>query len=167
MKIIRIEVHSETRFNDEHESYRNHCPGITVTADVPEGLDIALCCKNLQHIADLAVDAHRQRILARRNEENQEAEKARKIKRCFDTITGSRERISEAIDALKTDLLADWQRQNIEDDIRDNRASIAASKKALVELTGSPIPIEDDPIDFEEKAPESAPAQDGKEVSES
>ncbi len=167
MKIIQIAVHSETRFNDEHESYRNHCPGITVTAEIPEGADIALSCRNLQNIADLAVDAHRCRIIAVRNEQEQEAKKHREIDRHMRSIGEERTSIIQSIDALKTDFLEDWQRDNANEGIKQSRDSIARSKKALISLTGSPIPIEDDPIDFEQKAPESAPAQDGKGESQS
>ena len=69
MKIAQVTVHAGGSFNDPYENFRNHRPGVSITADIQEQDNVGTVIENLQYIAAERYETERLRILEERRKE--------------------------------------------------------------------------------------------------
>lgn len=63
MKIEKVSVHADRKFNHPHESYSNLSSGVSLVASLDEGEDADEVVKKLQAQAEAAAEEHKQLVL--------------------------------------------------------------------------------------------------------
>lgn len=171
MIITTITVSAETRFNDRHESFRNHCPSVTLTASLFPNEDARVCVTRLQGYANAALDDERHRILKLRDEEVVIERRNRDVAHARETLVSARDIIITSTVALN-DLLKTsesergWDEDNEIINLRQSivtaRASIEHAKKVLFShgepWSDEPEDLELPPAEKPAEKPEEQPA---------
>lgn len=112
MKIKSFTVHQATKFNDPHESYRNHSVGCDLHVELEEGETLEAAMEQARAIARDKVDKEREALLSRCNHQHEFEELKRNLKYKFDELERyerdtrqynlKRSSVEEAIAKMKT-----------------------------------------------------------------
>ena len=112
MKITSFTVHQATKFNDPHESYRNHSVGCDLHVELEEGETLDTAMEQARSIAREKVDREREALLARCNAQHEFEELKRDLRYKVDELDRyerdtrqynlKRERLDEAICKMKS-----------------------------------------------------------------
>jgi uncharacterized protein YcbK (DUF882 family) len=86
MKIRSFTIHQATKFNDPHESYRNHSVGADLHVELEEGESLDEAMEAARVMAREKVDKERQALLDRCNHQHEFEEAKRNLKYKVDEL---------------------------------------------------------------------------------
>lgn len=111
IKIISFTVHQATKFNDPHESYRNHSVGTDLHVELTEGQSLDDAMDEARKLARDTVDRERLALLERTRLQHQFEEKVKDLEREARDLdrydaetkrhTEKKQRIEEGIEQLR------------------------------------------------------------------